>query len=227
MTRARVRLFGALAVSLLSMSCASAGGSEAIFKPMSFRSPQLDFSKVQAMAIMPINATTDEVPELTALINDGLPSELKRSQSAWKILGHDEVLRTLNDKGLGRGYQNYLADLNTYSMVAGTTPNFTAETKTFFSEIKKEMKIEAILFTSYGFKEETVVQPALFGMVNVPVQRKVLTVSVILYEISSQRTWWVSKLTVQSTGKQRNADLAAEVLKGIANSFGKGDLRQL
>ena len=224
MKQTRAVSVGTLVLACFAMSCGAAR-SDVIFKPVSFRSPQLDFTKVQAMAIMPINATTDEVPGLTSLINDGLPGELKRTQSAWKIFGHDDVLRQLNEKNLGRGYQNYLADLNTYAAVAGTTPNFTAETKSFFADLKKEMKFETILFTSYGFKEETVVKKNV--ILSYPVTEKVLTVTVILYEVASQRTWWISTLSVRGGSRVSNPELAAQVLRGIAGSFGKGDLRQL
>jgi len=220
-----------LPILILVSSCSSAS-TDVIFKPeMNYRSPALDFSKVQAAAIMPVNCYTNEVTELSGLINDGLPAELKRVQTAWKIISYDDVLRKLNDAGLGRGYQNYIADLNTYSTVAGMTPNFTSETQNFFDQLKKEMNFEAILFTSYGFSEKTVMETsfvgAMFGSPNQPVIKKVLSVSVVLYDLSSKRTWWVAKLSLQSNMDMPNAELARKVIEGIANNFGKGDLRQL
>lgn len=219
--------------SLFIISCSAAASTEVIFKPeMNYRSPALDFSKVQAAAIMPVNCYSNEVAELSGFINDGLPAELKRVQTAWKIYAFDEVLRKINDVGLGRGYQNYIADLNTYATVAGMTPNFTSETQTFFNQLKDEMKFEALLFTSYGFSEKTVMEKStlstlLGGSGVVAVQKKVLSVSVVLYELSSKRTWWVAKLTLESGMETNNAELSRKVIEGIANSFGKGDLRQL
>jgi len=141
---------------LLLFSCTASRELNQIFVPEVLqRSPNLDFMKVESMAIMPLNCYSNEIPELTGLINDGLPAELKRSQTAWDVLGYDEVLRKVNDAGLGRGYQNYIADLNTYVSVAGMTPNFTSETKLFFDKLSKEMNFEAVLFTSYGFSERT------------------------------------------------------------------------
>jgi len=234
MKKLRDTIFSLSVFSLLSMLLLSCGTSstDVIFKPeMNYRSPQLDFTKVQAAAIMPVNCYSNEVTEITGLVNDGLPAELKRTQVAWKIISYDEVLRKVNDAGLGRGYQNYIADLNTYVTVAGMTPNFTSETKNFFDQLKKEMNFEAILFTSYGFSEVTVMETsivgAMFGAPNQPTVKKVLSVSVALYDLTSQRTWWVAKLSLRGSQSLTNAELARKVIEGIANNFGKGDLRQL
>lgn len=230
MKNASVKTLSVLVLVLLSMflSACAAANNNVIFKPeINYRSPALDFTKVQAAAIMPVNCFTNEVTEMSALINDGLPAELKRTQSAWKIFSYDEVLRKLNEKGLGRGYQNYIADLNTYATVAGMTPNFTAETQTFFDQLKKEMNFEAILFTSYGFAEVTVQEYNFLLGRNMPSQRKNLSVAVVLYDLTSRRTWWVAKLTLQGTESLSNAELARKVIEGITNYFGKGELRQL
>lgn len=222
-----------LTLSLLVSSCGSSDGQDVVFKPeMSYKSPALDFSKVTAMAIMPVNCYSNEVPELTALVNDGMAAQLKSVQVAWEIIPYDEVLRKVNEKGYGRGYQNYIADLNTYATVAGMTPNFTAETKTFFDQIKNAMGFQAILFTSYGYSEKNVMEHstvnAMFGGSGlVAVKKKVLSVSVVLFDLSSQRTWWVAKLSLESGMDLPNTELARKVIEGISNNFGKGDLRQL
>lgn len=222
-----------LPLSMLFLSCSAATTYDKIFKPeVSYRSPELDFTKVTAMAILPVNCTSDEVPELTSAIDQGLAFELKRAQKAWQVFGTDDVLRTLNEKNLGRGYQNYIADLNTFASVAGHTPNFTLETKTFFNQLKKEMNIGAILFTSYGFSEiqETeysFTNKLLGGSGNVLKTSYKLTVTVILYEISNARAWWVSRLTLKGSERFPIAELGRKVVEGIANNFGKGTLRQL
>jgi len=141
-------------VPLLLSSCGSSS-PEMILKPeILYRSPQLDFTQVQTVAVLPVNNYQNEVPEVSGLINDGLPTELRGAQKAWNVISYDEVLRKVNEKGLGRGYQNYIADLNTYVQVAGGTPNFTAETLNFFEQLKKEMNFQALLFTSYGYSEQ-------------------------------------------------------------------------
>jgi len=56
---------------------------------------------------------------------------------------------------------------------------------------------------------------------------KKLSVSVVLFDLKSQRTWWVAKLSLDGTTSIPNAQLAQKVIQGIANNFGKGDLRQL
>lgn len=220
-------------ISSLLLGCSASQDLDKIFTPeVLYRSPNLDFTVVNAAAIMPVNCYSNEVPELTGLVNDGLPSEFNRVQVAWKIFSTDEVLRNVNDYGLGRGYQNYIADLNTYVSVAGMTPNFTSETKAFFQQLSEEMGFEALLFTSYGFSEKTVmesnvVSAMLGGPSQVPVVRKVLSISVVLFDLSSQRTWWVAKLSLQSAADFPNTELAHKVIEGICNNFGKGDLRQL
>lgn len=235
MKNASVKTLSVLILALISMfllSCA-APQNNVIFKPeINYRSPALDFTKVQAAAIMPVNCYSNEVVEMTGLVNDGLPAELKRVQTAWKIFSYDEVLRKVNDAGLGRGYQNYIADLNTFTTVAGMTPNFTAETKTFFDQLKKEMNFEAILFTSYGFDRGTVqeysaVNKIFGGSGNVQVMKKSLGVTVVLYDLTSRRTWWIAKLTLTVDDSMTNAELARKVIEGITNYFGKGELRQL
>jgi len=219
-------------IAILLTSCGSAS-ADVIFKPeLSYRSPNLDFTKVQAAAIMPVNCYSNEVPEITAQVNEGLASELKRSQTAWKILSYDEVLRKLNEAGFGRGYQNYIADLNTFVMAAGMTPNFTSETYKFFDDLKKEMNFQAILFTSYGYSTVTVMEHStvsalLGGPSQVAVEKKKLSVTVVLYDLSTRRTWWVSKLSLQCDNNFSNSELSKKVIEGIANYFGKGDLRQL
>ena len=219
--------------SLLFVSCSASKNAEQIFTPeVLYRSPNLDFTKVQAAAIMPVNCYSNEIPEFTGLVNDGLPSELNRVQTAWKIYSTDDVLRKLNEAGLGRGYQNYIADLNTFTSAAGMTPNFTSETQTFFDQLKKEMNFGAILFTSYGFNRGTVQEKSTLnallggsGVVNV--MKKRLSVTVVLYDLSSHRAWWIAKLSLTADDDFPNNELARKVIEGICNNFGKGDLRHL
>jgi len=217
-----------LILSMLLSSCASTGGTDAIFKPeMLYKSPALDFTKVSAVAVMPVNCYSNEVTEMTGMINDGLPAELKRTQTAWNVISDDEVLRKLNEKGYGRGYQNYIADLNTYTSAAGATPNFTAETQTFFDSLKSAMNFQAILFTSYGYGEKSITK--ITPIINTPYQDiiKELSVSVVLYDLTSHRTWWVAKLSLHCGSNVTNAELARKVIEGIASHFGQGTLRQL
>lgn len=222
-------LFSSILV-FLSLFLSSCGVSKTavIFKPeLSYRSPALDFTKMQAIAIMPVNSYSNEVVEITSLVNDGLPAELERTQIGLKIFSYADVLRTLNKKGLGRGYHNYIADLNTYVTAAGMTPNFTSETQTFFDQFKKEMNFQAILFTSYGFFERTITKPGFLNYGTVQTIEKTLSVTVVLYDLTSRRAWWVAKLSLTGGENFTNAELARKVIEGIASNFGKGELRQL
>ncbi|KAF0141005.1 MAG: hypothetical protein FD143_3504 [Ignavibacteria bacterium] len=219
--------------ALLLFSCSASQNLENIFTPeVLYRSPNLDFTKVQAAAVMPVNCYSNEIPVMTGLVNDGLPAELNKVQTAWKIYSTDEVLRKLNDAGLGRGYQNYIADLNTFTSVAGMTPNFTSETQTFFNQLSKEMNFQTLLFTSYGFdrgtvQEKSTLNALLGGSGVVNVMKKRLSVTAVLYDLTSRRTWWIAKLTLTVNDDFPNEELARKVIEGICNNFGKGDLRQL
>ena len=177
---------------------------------------------------MPVNNYENEVPEVSGAINDGLPIELKTTQRAWKVISYDEILRKMNEKGLGRGYQNYVADLNTYVQAAGGTPNFTAETFKFFEDLRKEMNFEALLFTSYGYSEEVKMgEKLLWGAVDLSSKTKKLSVTVVLYDLSSRRAWWLGRLSLQGGEKVSIPDLVKSVVQGISQNFGKGTLRQL
>lgn len=69
-------------VTMLSLSCSASKNVETIFTPeVLYRSPNLDFTKVQAAAIMPVNCYSNEVVEMTGLVNDGLPAELNKVQT--------------------------------------------------------------------------------------------------------------------------------------------------
>jgi len=221
------RLLNSLLMFILALtflSCSNAN-TDSILKPeILFRSPALDFTKVSAVAIMPVNNYESEVPEISGAINDGLPIELKSAQKAWKVISYDEILRKMNEKGWGRGYQNYVADLNTYVQAAGGTPNFTAETFKFFEDLKNEMKFEALLFTSYGFSEQAGFKNIL-GL-NIPTTIKRLSVTVVLYELSSRRAWWLARLSIQGNDIN-NEEMVRTVTQGISQNFGKGTLRQL
>ena len=130
----------------------------------------------------------------------------------------------MNEKGLGRGYQNYIADLNTYVQAAGGTPNFTSETFKFFVDLKTEMNFEALLFTSYGFSEQAGFKNVLD--LNIPTTIKRLSVTVVLYELSSRHAWWLARLSIQRNDIS-NEEMVHSVTQGISQNFGKGTLKQL
>lgn len=208
--------------------------TEIIFKPdFSYRSPNLDFTKVERAAILPINCSSNEIPEITNLINDNISRSLESAQKAWKFYSPTEILIKINEAGLGRGYQNYIADLNTFTTVAGMTPNFTAETHEFFEKLSNLMNFQALIFTNYIYSEKVVQEwdavAALLSSKNpyVNKKKKVLTVWCVLYDLKSKRTWWTSKLSLEAYEEVSNSELTRKVIEGISNNFGKGDLRQL
>ncbi|MDH7605313.1 MAG: hypothetical protein QHH13_10460 [Melioribacter sp.] len=217
-----------IALNFIVVSCATSGPN-VIFKPETlYRSPALDFSKIQAVAIMPVNNYDNEVPEVSGAINDALPIELKASQKAWNVISHDEILRKVNEKGWGRGYQNYVADLNTYVQVAGGTPNFTSETYKFFDDMSKELNFQAIVFTSYSYIEE--IQPGeklFYGAIDLSTKTKILSITTILFDLSSRRAWWLARISVKGGEKVLIPELVRSAIQGIAQNFGRGILRQL
>jgi hypothetical protein len=225
-------LTSVLGVSILSgilfvlSSCAMPHRLETGFTPQSYRSPQLNFAAVNAIGIMPVNPYTNPVPELESLINDGQAAELRRAQSAWQVLSFGDVLRAVNDLNIGRGYQNYLADLNTYASSAGVTPNFTAETKAFFQELQRGLNVEALLFSSYGFSEVVVERNPNCRILCAP-NRRSLRVNVSLYHIPTGRVWWTANLGLTGTDRTTPAEFSQAILRALAENFGQGALRQL
>jgi hypothetical protein len=213
----------ALVCSSFLQSCASSSKTEGIEKPqLLFRSPNLDFTKVAAVGIMPVNSHEVEIPEITGMLSEELASDLKRAQSAWKVISSDEILRRVNELGLGRGYQNYVADLNTFVGAGGATPLFSAETQKFFEQLKKEMNVQALLFTSYGYSETTEIRE--FLGIKTPTTVKVLRVHTTLYDLSSLRTWWMAMIVTRG---EENTKLVRDASLSFAQNFGKGTLRQL
>lgn len=226
--RVAFSLFLLVTAITLFVSCATSN-TDMILKPeILYRSPALDFTKVQAVAIMPVNNYENEVPEVSGAINDGLSIELKTAQKAWKVISYDEVLRKMNEKGLGRGYQNYIADFNTYIQAIGGTPNFTAETYKFFEEMANEMGFQAMILTSYGYSEQVQAgEKLLFGALDLSTKTKKLSVTTILYDLSSRRAWWLGRLSLQGGDKVSIVELVRSIVQGISQNFGKGTLRQL
>jgi len=217
-----------ITLNFLVTSCATSGPN-VIFKPETlYRSPSLDFTKINAVAIMPVNNYDNEVPEVSGAINDAFPIELKASQKAWNVISYDEVLRRVNEKGWGRGYQNYIADLNTYIQAAGGTPNFTSETYKFFDDLSKELNFQAIIFTSYSYTEE--IQPGeklFYGAIDLSTKTKILSITTVLFDLSSRRAWWLARISVRGGEKVSIPELVGSAIQGIAQNFGKGTLRQL
>lgn len=214
---------------LILTSCATTKTPTTIFKPNTmYRSPSLNFTKIYSIAIMPVNNEQDEIPEISSAINDGFPAELKSAQNAWKIFSSFEILKILNEKGWGRGYQNYIADLNTYDKVGGYTPNFTAETQSFFQDLANELGFQAIVFSSYSYNENIIPgEKLLYGFVDLSIKKKELSITTILYDINSKRAWWIAKISVEGEGSVTSQELVKAAIQGIVQNFGKGSLRQL
>lgn len=214
-----------LSLSLIVISCSASGRNEILKPQVLYRSPSLDFSKVKKCGVMPVNNIGSEIPEINELLTNGIFTELKLSQKAWEISSADEILREMNEAGLGRGYQNYIADLNTYANAAGATPVFTAETQKFFDDLKTKFGIEALLFTAYLYEEKQGYEDFLGYKISK--QYGVLQVYTALYDITSKRTWWVAEMALQQSASDPKFQLVKGITQSFAQNFGKGTLRQL
>lgn len=228
-----LQIFGRFIILLIPFflfSCATSTKTVEIFKPQElYRSPALDFTKVSVCGIMPINNIGSEYPTITYSLGQNLYNDLKSMQKAWNIISDEDLLRDINEGGLGRGYQNYIADLNTFSTVGGATPLFTAETQEFFKELRAQYNIDALLFTSYNYYERQLTsdsQSIIFKMLEESTERHI-EVYTALYNIETKRVWWVCRQGLKSGTNIPMEELVASATKSIGQNFGKGTLRQL
>ena len=211
--------------TLFVTACAPSGMSE-IAKPQElYRSPALDFTKVEKCGVIPVNNYGTEVSEISELLTNSLYNNLKLSQKAWEVISADDILRKINESGMARGYQNYIADLNTFANAGGATPLFTSETQKFFDDLKNQYKIQALLFTSYVYNEKESFQD--FLGVKIKKTLRDLTVYTAIYDISSKRTWWVARISMQQDTSDPVAKLVDGITQAFSQNFGKGTLRQL
>lgn len=209
--------------SVIYFGCS--GPSEILKAPELYRSPALDFTKVSKVAIMPINNYGNKLIGVANSFADGYYSNLKQSQNAWTVLHPQELLQKINQEGLGRGYQNYIADLNTFVSIGGATPLFTKETQNFFNTIMKDFDIQALLFSSYSYKER-IVEKSLLGVILKKTYLE-LTVYTALYNIPSKRVWWVARIKVSQDASDPINELVDKATRSFSENFGKGRLRQL
>lgn len=212
------------------VGCAASSKTVEIFKPQElYRSPALDFTKVSTCGIMPINSLGSEYPEITGILGQGLFKDLKALQKAWEVISDEDLLRKINDAGMGRGYQNYIADFNTFATVGGATPLFTAETQNFFEGLKDKYNIEALLFVSYKYSEQKILSSSTSIILQALEERTERRIEVYsaLYDISSKRVWWVSRQGLKCDVKIPLNELVSHVSQSIGQNFGKGILRQL
>lgn len=221
-----ILIFFNISVFLLLNDCTPTQKTTEIPKPNQlYRSPALDFTKIEKCGVLPVNNYGREVPEVSEMLANSLYNELKSSQKAWSVISADDILRQINESGLARGYQNYIADLNTFETAGGATPLFTAETQNFFDELKKRYGIGALLFTWYNYDETQNVQE-LLGL-RYQVITRILTVSTALYDITSKRVWWIAKIAVSQNESEPIQNLVTLITQSFSQNFGKGTLRQL
>ena len=221
-----VVLFVSISALMIVLSACAASNLSEIAKPQElYRSPQLDFTKVEKCGVIPVNNYGTEVPEVTDLLANGLYNDLKQSQKAWEVVSAEDILRKINDLGIARGYQNYIADLNTFATAGGATPLFTSETQKFFEDLKKKMGIEALLFTSYNYNEQESFKDFL-GL-KIKNTARIVTVYTAIYDISSKRTWWVARISMQQDVSEPIQNLVNSITLAFSQNFGKGTLRQL
>jgi hypothetical protein len=110
-----------VAVTLAFLACAYTTTTtttqvEKIPEPIySYRSPTLDFTKLNGLCIMPFiplrGTPTPWEEKMQSMLASSLPTALQAQFPGWKIYGPDEFLNYINKNNLIRGFQYLQADL--------------------------------------------------------------------------------------------------------------------
>lgn len=207
-----LRRFGSLVLVGLALSCATTTTEIQIPRPsVLFRSPSLNFERIKMLCLFPVQNIGMEVPELSSGMDTGIYQLTTALYPDWRVISGVDLLQRINQYGLGRGYQNYSADLSTFAQVGWATPAFSKETKSFFKDIQKNFGCDAFLFTQYNYypNDEVVVRS-------------------ILYSIPEERAWWIAMVRLNIFLKNTSPSQMASLLsQSIAQNLGKGTLRQL
>lgn len=195
---------------------------EIITKPdKAYVSPNMDFGKIAGLGVCPTFPGNVESTDFADSFNGALISELQARQSQWKIIPTGELVSLINQHGLGRGYKNLQADLNTYG-----TEGFgvmTAETKEFLKELGKKVGVNSYLLSTYKLSSFPTITQTLFGPLRVTANK--YEVVMILYQVD-QGVMWAATHTVTSTSSDISAE-ASNLAKVFGANIGKGSLRQL
>ncbi len=198
-----------------------------------FRDPDLDFTKVRSLCIFPVSSVGGEESKVTDAINVGVSQAISAQYPDWKVISAIELFQLINRHQLGRGYQNYVADLNTFEGERDTL-TFSGETLKFFEDLRGLTKCDALLFNRY--KLSTVVEAGDIY--------RVLSVDPIMYFVPDRQAWWIANVTVRGWAGSRTLSievasrlfgkkpepiesLVDKVVQSIAQNLGKGTLKQL
>ncbi len=207
------RKWGLLVLAGWTLSCAMATQRRVTIPTPSvqLRSPNLNFEKIKVLCLFPAHNIGTEVPELSSGLNTGISQYISAQYPDWQIISAVDLLKYINQYGLGRGYQNYSSDLSTFAQVGLATPAFTQETKSFFWDLRKRLGCDAFLFVQYNY-----------------VPGSEASTRSILYYVPEERAWWVAsiefRLFLRSIPPSEIANLTSQ---SIAQNIGKGVLRQL
>lgn len=176
-----------------------------------YRSPEVDFAKIKALCIFPPTAAA-ESPEVTSSLGLSIYQHLKARYPDWRVVSYVDLQQAINQQGLGRGYQNYMADYSTFARVGMATPAFSAETKSFFNALYQKVGCDTLLFVDYNFSSG--------------IMYSNLRIDLNLYRIPEGRSWWIARIddSAKAANWQQLVDVVAQ---SIAQNLGQGTLKQL
>ncbi|MGH7594219.1 MAG: hypothetical protein ACRELE_10275 [Gemmatimonadales bacterium] len=196
--------------------------NDQIVAPQAFVSPNMDFARINKVAIFPLFAAgqVSDDPYAEKLVA-AITSEIQGRQAQWKILPYQDALALIQRYGLGAGYKNLQADFNTY---AGPTGAFviSAPTRKFLADMEKAAGVDAFIFGTYALQKLAVTHNSILGGPYVSME-EVTRVGLGLYYAKESQTWW--NATVARYGNR--ADVIDAIARSLANAIGKGTLRQM
>jgi hypothetical protein len=194
-------------------------------------SPNFDFTKISGVGVFPAFPSAEEVPAFSDAFSSAFAGALQTRQNQWKIINAKDLVERINSAGIGQGYKNLQADVNTFSQGAQVRV-LTKTTQEFLERLGKSLGVNAFLLSSYEVRSlrlTRIVQPsigaAILGAQPQPEQYTEYdcTIFVSLYKVG-ENFIWTAKHTVKSETTDFHAEELAKVLAGYV---GKGTLRQL
>jgi opacity protein-like surface antigen len=230
--------FTSLSVLLIIAACAdmsqpqSAPAPEVISRPdHADVSPNFDFTRISGVGVFPAFPSGQEIPEFSDAFSGAFTQALQARQSQWKVISPRDLVQNINTAGLGKGYKNLQADVNTFGQGAQIRV-LTGSTQEFLEKLGHSLGVNAFLLSSYAVSDQSMqrlVQPsmgaALLGAQPYmqPYVVHHCTVQVTLYQLGSGFMWTASHTIISETNQYPTEGLG----KVFAAYVGKGTLRQL
>ncbi len=228
-TRVKFRSYGVVTLALLSAlalgGCTTTNSSntaDRVGPPVGSRSPKMDFTRIDTIAVFPLFPSGQVSEEQFAEhLVSGLTAELILRQPAWKTRSYMEVLDQINKGNLGTGYKNLQADFNTHGSGMQPLAMRSPETNEFLKQLAARCGAQAFIIGSYdlGVTHDYISTPV--GMIRD--SKELCTVRLSLFFVDGGENWWTATIT-----RVGNRDaMIKEISQSLGQYVGQGTLRQL